>query len=255
MKSSKTSTQSPLGGSSYNINIYDFSAQLNDNIEWREKEIKDLEQCLLPNGITSEEPLYDHRRKCIWVMLYAHYEGFIKFALGLYVSEINKLKIPCGIAHPMMTTWSLDRIFLDLELGETKDVVFHKGIPDDPAVHRVARRYRVVSELNTLEKKLVEIPDTAYSTKSNLDYIRLQQLLYQSGFDHNVFSKYDDSQTGKQGGRIRHLVKTRHEIAHTASSERIAPDIYVKVRRDVFEIMKEFTQLLVEAIESQSFLR
>lgn len=255
MKRSNSPFQPSQDPNAPTINITGFSSQLNDNIDWREKEILDLEQCLLPEGIKKEGPQYDARRKCIWVMLYAHYEGFFKFALGLYVSEINKLKLSCGAAHAMMTTWSLDSVFQDMEYGESKDAFFNRHLPEEPVVHRIARRFRVVSELRTLDEKVVEIPDTAYSTKSNLDYSRLQQLLYQAGFDHDVFSKYDDSQGEKRGGRIRHLVKMRNTIAHTASSERITPDEYEKIRRDVFEIMKEFTQLLISACESQKYLR
>jgi MAE_28990/MAE_18760-like HEPN len=236
------------------IDMADFSAQLLDDIDWREKEILDLEQCLLPSGIKSEGALYDSRRKCIWVMLYAHYEGFIKFAFGLYVSEINKLKLSCGNAHPMIATWTMENIFDDMEFGRSKDDFFGKYLPEEITVHRIARRFRVVSELRTLETRIVQIPDSAYSTKSNLNYARLQQLLYQSGFDHNVFSKFDASQGEKQGGRIHRFLKMRHKIAHTARSERIEPNEYEKIRQDIFEIMKELTQLLIKACEVKQYL-
>lgn len=236
------------------INLEHFSAQLNDDIDWREKEILDLEECLLPNGIKSEGPLYDSRRKCLWVMLYANYEGFIKFAFGLYVSEINKLTLSCGEAHTMLTTWSLENIFDDMEYGRSKDDFFNKYLPEEVTVHRIARRFRVVSELRTLNGRIVQLPDSAYSTKSNLNYARLQQLLYQAGFDHNIFSKFDATQEDKRGGRIHNFLRTRHKIAHTARSERIDPDEYEKIRRDIFEIMKELAALLIKACETKQYL-
>jgi hypothetical protein len=251
----------PPAPSLSSTDIADFTEQLTDDIHWREKEIIDLENCLLSNEPPEtqqsgeESKLFDSRRKCIWVMIYAHYEGFFKNGLEMYITSINKLQLPCKVAHSMMNTWSLSDIFDDLEKGESKDVFFRNYLPSDEIVHRISRRHRLVSELRVLEERIVNIPESAVSTHSNLDYPRLQQLLFQAGFDHNIFSKYDDKSGSTPGGKIRNLVRKRHQLAHTARSDRISREEYDKTRQDVFSIMTDFAQLLVDSLESKGYLR
>ncbi len=61
--------------------MFDWAKQLGDDLTWREAELASLKL------LVSEAEIGSVRRasllRAIWVLLYAHYEGFFKFAWDL----------------------------------------------------------------------------------------------------------------------------------------------------------------------------
>ena len=221
--------------------------ELETDIQWRRDEMRDIEERLLNNDLQKEGQVFDRRRKSLWVMLYSHYEGFFKFALHVYASARNRTRMDCGNAHKRLVAWSLDTIFHDIENNESKEPFFKHQLPEEQDLHRLYRRSKIVETWRQLEERTLNIPDTAYSTKANLDYIRLQQLLYQAGFDHNAFSEHE--------GSIARLVIRRHSIAHGDPENRtsgIQGDEYQKIRLITFDMMTHFSQLIVKSLSEQS---
>ena len=229
-------------------NVVDLGAELEADIQWRLDEIRNLEKRLLDNDLQKEGEDFDQCRKCLWLMLYAHYEGFFKITLYSYANALNKMEIDCHQANERLVAWSLNSVFNDVEQNASKEPFFAINLPQEASLQRLYRRSKLVAEWRELEKRKVNIPDTAYKTKDNLDYIRLQQLLYQIGLDHHIFESHKND--------IALLVVRRHSIAHGDPENRksgIKGDDYQRVRLSTFQIMSDFLLLIVKALTEKSY--
>lgn len=65
--------------------------QIETDLEWREKELAVLRKQLLATAVGSTQEVTFLRTNL--AMIYAHYEGFCKFALGVYIDALQKLAL------------------------------------------------------------------------------------------------------------------------------------------------------------------
>lgn len=150
-------------------------------------------------------------RRALVVMVYAHFEGFFRFALRHYTEVVNGSGLPCGecVAAVLAASWR--EVFADVERGESKSSLFRRRLPDDAKLHRVARRRRFVERLNDLHALPVRLDDQAVDTESNLTPLVVKRNLYVLGLDHEAFERHRDS--------IHRLVNYRNEVAHGSRTD------------------------------------
>src|SRR5690348_16967285 len=115
------------------MNIAQLWAQIEEDLRWRQDEIRFFRNHL--ETIDSEENRERFRRALV-LLLYAHFEGFCKFALTLYVDSVNKSGITCGEATPAIAAASLSDLFKSLNNPERKIPEFGNMLPDDPKLQR-----------------------------------------------------------------------------------------------------------------------
>lgn len=86
--------------------------QLSDDLVWREEELALLKKQLLnsPVGSTQEKTLL----RANVAMVYAHYEGFCKFALELYIDALDKLKLKRKDLKWPLATHSMGKLHNEL---------------------------------------------------------------------------------------------------------------------------------------------
>src|SRR6185437_12187213 len=77
----------------------------------REAELRLLENIAERSEVEMERNML---ARSLVLLLYAHLEGFCKFALLAYVSQINSLGLPCSEASPPIIAASLGQIFAAL---------------------------------------------------------------------------------------------------------------------------------------------
>lgn len=68
-----------------------YSKQIEADLDWREKELAVLRKQLLQTSVGSPQEVAFLRTNL--AMIYAHYEGFCKFALGIYIDALEKLPL------------------------------------------------------------------------------------------------------------------------------------------------------------------
>ncbi|PQV64684.1 hypothetical protein B1R32_104178 [Abditibacterium utsteinense] len=236
--------------------VKNLSAEIDEDYEWREREMRSFEQIFLGNDLLVEGHEFDRRRKCLIVMLYSHYEGFIKFALSVYAGALNnsgRSGLECRYVEDRIVSWSLSQVFSDLEGGGKKHPLFQSLPTDQEVIHRLYRRSQVVEHWRKLEETQINIPDEAYSTKSNLDYDRLRQLLYQINVDHDKFSA--------SASQLMELCGRRNSIAHGDRENRQkgvsgeGEKGYFRIRERSFGAMKSVHQIIVTLLHEEAYLR
>jgi hypothetical protein len=185
--------------------------------------------------------------KALIVMLYSHYEGFIKYASLRYVELINRLNLDASIVKAQFSAASLNSVFKDVEQNQAKSDFFRNSLPDDSALHRLYRRSNLVEHLQDLWNKKVAVDETYIDTESNLKYDILCRTLYSIGLDPRLMEPYQSE--------IGLLLRFRNPIAHgDLLSENTYLSWYPKIEVAARTVIREFRQNVKDAIISQKYL-
>ena len=216
--------------------------ELESEQTWRRNEIR-----FLKNQLTEIDGYLNKKRyrKSLVVMLYAHYEGFCKFALLTYIEEINKCGLLCREAVDSVVAGSWWKVFHALEFGDKKARVFSQRLPDEDQLHRFARRVEFVQTMSDFLNSRVELDDDTINTESNLWPIVLKKNLYKVGLEHDSLSSHD--------GQISRLLNMRNNIAHGNQRDGVTDRDYGEIERSIFRLMDSLMDLVLEGIRLSKF--
>lgn len=224
------------------MQLEEIRAEMEEELTWRQREIVFLKNVMV--GITKEEDKERYRKSLI-VMLYAHFEGFCKTCLLIYVKAINDLNLTRKEANDSLVASSKEGIFNGYDNLDKKCKIFKRELPNDTDLHRFYRRTDLVVQFNEfLEQKLV-IADNVINTESNLWYHVLKKNLFKLGIDYTVFDQYQSS--------INALVNKRNSIAHGSEKFGIAESEYKKIQDDIIETMNNIIKILMKNLKDESF--
>lgn len=226
------------------MNIADLRAELEADRAWREDEVRKLQN--LGEGLSAQTDRDQYRRVLI-LMLYAHFEGFCKFALSLYCSAVNRARIQCEQADFALVAASLAEVFRDLRNPEKKSDVFRHSLPDDRKLHIFDREREFVQRSADLMRRTVEIPDSVVDTESNLTPTVLSKNLFRLGFRHDAFERWH--------GDINKLLEFRNKIAHGEMRSGVNQKAYSDLRGSVDRVMTGITVVVIRSLENGDYLR
>lgn len=226
------------------MNLAALRAELEADRAWREEEIRAFQN----RGATieDEEELKRYRRALV-LLLYAHYEGFCKFAFTLYATAINNSGISCGEAAYAIAAASLNDMFRNLRNPQKKCDLFRRELPDDAKLHQFAREREFIERTAEVEKRPVRIPDEIVDTESNLTPVVLKKNLYRLGLPFDQFEVHD--------GEIRQLLNLRNGVSHGSLKEGVEETIYMRLRAATFSIMSDLGSGIMKALSERAYAR
>jgi hypothetical protein len=226
------------------MNLLDLSAQLESELAWRQDEIRFFQN----RGTVLPKPdEQDQYRRAVVLVLYAHFEGFCKFAFDLYRTAINGEQVACGEASPAIAAAGWAKLFKELRDPNTKCSEFKHTLPDDGKLHRFARDREFMERSAEFNRLPVTIPDDFVDTESNLKPVVLRKILYRLGLPHDQFSQHD--------GKIDRLLRVRNKIGHGESRSGVTSTDYEELRTIVFQIMEDVKRQVVESLGQGHFRR
>ncbi len=226
------------------MNIADLWAEIEAEQTWRQDEVRFFQNQL---GNFASDDDKNKYRKALILLLYAHFEGFCKFAFTHYVKAINLENLTCGQANYAIAAASLSEIFQALCNLDKKSSEFKNILPEDKKLHIFARDKEFLENVNKFESKALAIPDELVDTESNLKPVVLRKNLFKLGFPHDKFEHLE--------GQINKLLQFRNNIAHGANISGIGKDDYEKLRDDVNLIISEVKQEIMSALQNSAYLR
>lgn len=225
------------------MNLPDLNAQLESELAWRQEEIRFFQN----RGATLKEEEQDQYRRAVILVLYAHFEGFCKFAFDLYRTAINNEKIACQDASPAIAAAGWARLFKELREPNTKCIEFKHALPDDSKLHRFARDREFMERTVEFGRLDVTIPDDFVDTESNLKPVVLRKILYRLGLPYDQFSQHE--------GKISRLLRVRNEIGHGEMRSGVNATEYGELRGIVFGVMEAIKRQVLESLRQNHFLR
>jgi hypothetical protein len=226
------------------VNLAALRAELEADRAWREEEIRAFQN--RGSEIEDKEELKRYRRALV-LLLYAHYEGFCKFAFILYATTINSSGISCGEASYAVAAASLNEMFRNLRNPQKKCDLFRRDLPDDAKLHQFAREREFIEQTAEVEKRPVNIPDDVVDTESNLTPIVLGKNLYRLGLPHDQFEAHD--------GEIHQLLNLRNGVAHGDLKDGIEEIAYMRLRAATFAIMTGLGTGIMKALAEKTYSR
>ncbi len=197
-----------------------------DDLGWRRKELV-LFNSRMKRGDEFEKTLL---RSSV-ALLYAHWEGFVKNACGLYLTFLASRRLSMQQLRPELAALALRRRLV--EAAETK---------------KVAIQAEMIRDLRERASERARIPTGGSSvrTESNLSSTVLADILTGVGCDYTRYEQYADLIDDQ-------LVASRNRIAHGDNSYIRRPE-WDELSRQILWIMEDIaTQLLNAAVEETYF--
>lgn len=213
-------------------------------LAWRQEELAFLKNQL---SNIQEEIQRDKYRKCLVLMLYSHFEGFIKICLLSYIQYVNSLHLKRENFNEELVASSMHREFNAYDNNDEKCNIFKKKLPEDKRLHRFYRRVNLLEELDVFKQNDLLIPDETVDTESNLWYIVLQKNLYKVGLPIDLF--------GDLSSDIDALVNRRNSIAHGTERAGVSENEYLKWETKTNRVMEEIIKCIYHNVCYEKYLK
>lgn len=217
--------------------------QLEEELTWRREEVAFFQNI----GARVDEGDRDRYRRSLVLMLYAHFEGFCKFALLTYINAVNQEQVSCFRATPVLVSAALSDALKALKNSQSKSDFFRRTAPDDQKLHSLARDIEFIERARAVMRVKVEIPDSAVDTESNLKPIVLKKNLFRLGLDIDRLDSHSQF--------IEKLLGMRNKISHGASRTGVTPPQYGEVKDAAFRVMDGVMHAVYQSFLDKKYLR
>jgi hypothetical protein len=225
------------------MNLLQVRAELENERTWRKEEVRFLLNRLGDRGSEDEKDRY---RRAVVLLLYAHFEGFCKTALLIFVKAVNDERLPCDSVKPALMSATCNEILLALADHNQKSDFFRTGAPEDAKLHFAWRSQTFLARLPDVLKKEVAIPDKVVDTESNLWPVVLKKNLFKLGLDYDAFSHHD--------GTITQLLNRRNNIAHGLDRDGMDAMKFSDLQRAVYDVIDSLLSMVMKALREKAYL-
>jgi hypothetical protein len=202
--------------------------QLEQDIDWRAAELAALrmQAAALPEGSIA----YHAGLRALWAMLYAHYEGFCKFALDLYLDELGRAGILRSSLRDELLALSLEELFRMLRRDTSRGSLLKFFLSMMPPSLADRASFPVKLETN-----------------SNLWPDLLAENCAAAGLGIQAVNNHS--------AKLKALVSRRNDIAHGKKNIVRKLSDYAPYEAAVFDVVYELSLTITDAIEKKSYLK
>lgn len=151
----------------------EFRAELEEELRWRQEELAFFKNQLGDIVLESDADRY---RKSLVLILYSHFEGYVKIALQTYIEYLNSLCVLQKDVVPALAASGMHKEFIAYENLDRKCAIFKTALPEDTALHRFYRRVDFIEQMNDFQNSVLHLEDSLIDTESNLWYVVLQKI-------------------------------------------------------------------------------
>ena len=209
-----------------------WNSEIEDDLKWRENELQFLKKIAFD---TREDQVKNVTAlRSLWVMLYAHYEGFCKFVWDIYLDHIEHSRV-----QNKNLTNSIMLISLSKDLDRERKGITNKFLCDfcNTKYPQYLDQLAQFSDENKLDTNSNLYPNVTDDNNERLS-ISLSSLA-----------------EGDNRTNIKALVSRRNDIAHGKKMYIHNLDEYKRYEESAFNIMIDLACEIIEAIEKKSHLK
>jgi hypothetical protein len=226
------------------MNVAGYLPQIEIERDWRLDELRWLENTGANIYLDYEADQY---RRALVVFLYAHFEGFCKFAFLLYINAVNSKGVDCGSASYAIAAASLSDLFSVLRDPSRTVPEFPDDLPKDTELKRFARERHFVQNVGSVEARIVVLSDEIVDVEGNLRPAVLRKILYRLGLSHDLFDSVSPI--------IDMLLNYRNSISHGALRSGVKRKRYDELKAAVIRVMDDVANVVLDAIKQDKFMR
>ncbi|MGL5062207.1 MAG: MAE_28990/MAE_18760 family HEPN-like nuclease [Microcoleus sp.] len=204
-----------------------WSQELEEDLKWREAELGSLKLQVVK---ATQSSVKQALLRAMWALLYAHYEGFCKFAWDLYLDELRKTGVKRKDCQDAIARLSLENNFKEMRGNLSALSIWEFG----------QTQFKSLLEENLDFQVKLE-------TDSNLWPHILKDNTLQAGLNCTLVDRYEV--------KLRALVSRRNGIAH--GQKMIIKDIheYQEYENAALEVMHDLAVAIVECLDCKLYLK
>lgn len=204
-----------------------WEAQLEQDLNWREAELGTLKvlAAAADPGSTRQISLL----RALWALLYAHYEGFCKYAWDTYLDHLQAAGAIRADCVPAIARFSLAQQFRTLRGDLSADALWQ---------FCTSRFQSMMAEPLAFDARL--------ETQSNLWPDLCRKNLAAVSLPHVALDR--------QHTRLSALVTRRNEIAHGKRIVIQSVQEYQQYENAAFDVMYELAQSIVDCLDNRTYL-
>lgn len=195
------------------------------DLDWREAEIASMRLLLSRKDISSKQ--VEVLLRAAWALLYAHYEGFVKYCLTLFYEEISRRSVKCAVLPNATQVFALAKVLKQIRTMPLLDMITEVSNFKD-------------SHLDSL----ASFPEV--DTDSNLWPETLVALLVSADLESQIVNK--------NRSKLTTLVARRNEIAHGQKNFIAEFKYYLTYEAAVYEVMYDLALQVEERLASTPYL-
>ena len=218
------------------------TGELEEQWNWRVDELVKLKNTY--NSVDNCSKLVI--RKTQILLLYSHFEGYVKFAFLYYILTINNDNIQIKQLNHHLRTVAMHNVFQEYSNINRKGRYFTKDFPEDNKLKIYSRRLDFMECFHNFLDEVAEIPEDVIDTESNLKPEVLNKILFQLGFSLDVCQQYR--------GDIQRLLNYRNSIAHGSQTSDISQFPYEKIEKSVELIIGAVRELIRDSLLESAYL-
>ena len=205
-----------------------WATTIENDLNWREAELASIKVVVssAKKGSVRERVLL----RALWVLLYAHYEGFCKFAWETYLDALEELSLPRNEYIDEIANFSLGKDFAKL-----------RGNLSDDSIWKFCK-----SEFSSL-LSLPAIFKERLETKNNL----WPDLLIENSQKISL----PTSTVNENLAKLKALVARRNEIAHGQKMVIKTLTEYVQYEHAALLVMHELAISIIDSLENKIYLK
>lgn len=246
--------------------IGEYRSQLEEDLTWRNDELRFYYNQRNKFEKTEEASKFF---KLLILAYYAHFEGFFRYSLKVYVDAVNSLKIPLRKAKPFLVVGTLESDFVaydDVNKWTQKEKPSNEEeLPNElPSTRRRENRLKL---LLSIEKKIltsdskVKLPvSEKYDDKNSILY--MQQNISKEAMEvllSRVGLSFEDVQLEIEDRVFGEFLGRRNPIAHGDNSERYREGISLKELDRYKKLYEEITAklpiVIIQALREKKYLK
>ena len=193
--------------------------ELQRDLDWREAEIA-MMRLFLTNS-TADKLDRTVLLRASWALLYAHFEGFSKFALTVYYDNLQRLGVKCGELAPSTQAFALASWLKETRSATARDFVS-----------------RVRDFEASILMSAVSFPEV--QTNSNLWPQKLDELLQDADLSVQSLEKHYN--------KLKTLVARRNKIAHGEQDLINELPYYISYENAVIDVLYELAFAIDEKL-------
>ena len=202
---------------------------LDEQISWRKKELTHVKLLI---DSSNEAPLsLNVLLRCGIVILYAHWEGFLKYAATSYVKYVSFQRHNCEELTANFVSLAMKKE-LNKALSTNKATIYVE----------VANLF-----ITGLSMKANIMYDDAIHTKSNLNSEVLREIMCIMGFDYSYYAPKEHLIDAR-------LLKNRNEVAHGKELTIDKAD-YNDIHLTIISLMDNFKKQVIDGAIQKAYLR
>lgn len=205
------------------------SDELEEDLRWREAELASLKRLAIVHS--DNEIVCRATLRACWALLYAHFEGFTKFAWEFLLDKVEDEKLSIRKLSKDFQILALEKMFRALRGNtEAKSLwdFFSKVMPSE------------------LDKYASFHPDCRLQTDSNLWPNVFERECARVGISSNILSD--------ERPRIKALVARRNDIAHGKNMTIKSVAEYTEYENAAFLVLHDLAVQVLSLLEDQQYL-